>query len=164
MTQVRTEDFIFYMSRFQLTREGKANLEIELSELTTKKRASAVERLSKARSMGDLSENSEYHAAKEDLGVVEGRVRELQELLKHVEVVESTAGGTSISLGSHISVETSGNKQTFNIVGEFEADPMAGKLSSTSPIGRALLGKKVGESVEIIIPAGKTTYKVLKIS
>lgn len=152
------------MKTIQLTPEGKNNLEQELHELTTVKRPAAVDRLSKARSMGDLSENSEYHAAKEDLGVVEGRTRELQELLKHVQVVESTADGSSVSLGSTITVETAGTKQTFNIVGEFEADPMAGKLSSTSPIGKALLGKKAGEAVEITIPAGKTTYKILDIS
>lgn len=152
------------MKTVQLTREGKINLEKELLELTTVKRPAAVDRLSKARSMGDLSENSEYHAAKEDLGVVEGRSRELQELLKHVEVVEATSDGSSISLGSTVDVETSDGKQTFNIVGEFEADPMAGKLSSTSPIGKALLGKKAGETVEIKIPAGSTTYKILEIS
>ncbi len=152
------------MKAIQLTQEGKNNLERELKELTAVKRPAAVDRLSKARSMGDLSENSEYHAAKEDLGVVEGRTRELQELLKHVEVVESSTDGSSVTLGSTITVETAGNKQTFNIVGEFEADPMTGKLSSTSPIEKALLGKKVGDAVEITIPAGKTTYKILGIS
>lgn len=152
------------MKTVQLTQEGKNNLEKELQELTQIKRPAAVERLSKARAMGDLSENSEYTAAKEDLGVIEGRSRELQELLKHVEVVETVSGGNTVSLGSQVTVETSAGKQEFSIVGEFEADPMAQKLSSTSPIGKALLGKKVGDTVEITVPAGKTTYKVLAIS
>ena len=152
------------MKTFQLTQEGKENLEQELHDLTKVKRPAAVDRLSKARAMGDLSENSEYHAAKEDLGVVEGRSRELQELLKHVEVVEMSTDKHLVSLGSQIVVETNGASEKFYIVGEFEADPMAKKLSSTSPIGRALLGHKVGETVEITIPAGKTTYKILEIS
>lgn len=152
------------MNKFQLTKEGLAGLEAELKELTTVKRPAAVERLSKARSMGDLSENSEYHAAKEDLGVVEGRSRELQELIKHADVVEAAADDSTVALGRRVTVEVNGTKDSYSLVGEFEADPMAKKLSSTSPIGKALLGKKVGDSVDIKIPAGTTTYKILEIS
>jgi transcription elongation factor GreA len=152
------------MNKFQLTQEGLNNLEQELNELIMIKRPQAVERLSKARSMGDLSENSEYHAAKEDLGVVEGRTRELQELIKHADVVDIQTDRSVVALGRRVSVEVNGDKNEFHIVGEFEADPMAKKLSSTSPIGKALIGKNVGDTVHIKIPAGMTTYKILQIS
>ncbi|MBI1863242.1 transcription elongation factor GreA [Candidatus Microgenomates bacterium] len=152
------------MNKFQLTQEGLNNLEKELLELTSVKRPKAVERLSKARSMGDLSENSEYHAAKEDLGVVEGRSRELQELIKHAEVVDIAHDKSVVALGRTVSVEVNGQRDEYKIVGEFEANPMEKKLSSTSPIGKALIGHKTGESVDIKIPAGKIIYKILSIS
>ena len=151
------------MKQTQLTKDGLNNLKKELSLLMQKKRPSTIERLQKARAMGDLSENSEYSAAKEELAFVEGRIKEIEEILKNAEVVENRANGTEISLGSQVMVEANGEKDLFTIVGEFEADPMAKKLSSTSPIGKALIGKRTHDTVEVEIPSGKIIYKVLQI-
>ena len=151
------------MKKIQLTKEGHEKLIHELEELKNIKRPSAVERLQKARAMGDLSENSEYSAAKEDLALVEGRVQELQTILKDVEITGPHTSHQVVELGNTILVENKGQKNTFLIVGEFEADPLNKKLSQTSPIGKALLGHKVDDIVEVKIPAGKTSFKILEI-
>lgn len=151
------------MKKIQLTKEGFEKLQRELRELRDKKRPAAVERLQKARAMGDLSENSEYTAAKEDLALVEGRTQELEAILKDVEVTENHTQHDGIEIGDTIVVEHNGQQEEYSIVGEFEADPMNKKLSHTSPIGKALLGKTVGETVEVTIPAGKTTYTIIDI-
>ena len=151
------------MKKIQLTKEGYENLQKELKNLTEVKKPQAIERLSKARAMGDLSENSEYVAAKEDLALVEGRVQEVEEILKTAEVVTNHNGNHVVDVGVTVTVEADGKTYQFQIVGEFEADPMNKKLSHTSPIGKALLGKKVGELVEVIIPAGKIQYKILEV-
>lgn len=151
------------MNKIQFTKEGYKQLQIELDELQKVKRPAAVTRLSKARAMGDLSENSEYTAAKEDLSFFEGRIQEIKELIKNAEIIEvNTKNG--IGIGVEVTVEKDGKKETYSIVGEFEADPMSKKLSSTSPIGRALIGKKEGDTVEVEVPAGKLTYKIIKIN
>lgn len=151
------------MKNTQLTEEGFNKLKLELNELTKVKKPYAVERLHKARSMGDLSENSEYSAAKEELAFVEGRIQEIEEIVRTVRVVKNHNGSHAIDVGSTVVVEVNGGKETFQIVGEFEADPMSNKLSHTSPIGQALLGKKVGDMVEVVVPAGKITYKIVEI-
>ncbi len=151
------------MNKVQLTKAGRDKLEVELKDLKENKRPTAVERLQKARGMGDLSENSEYSAAKEGLAFVEERIKEIEEILKHSDVVENHTNGREVSLGSSVTIEMNGEKDTFHIVGEYEADPGQKKLSNTSPIGKALLGKSVGSIVEIEVPAGKTTYKILEI-
>lgn len=151
------------MKKTQLTKEGFENLKKELDELVKTKRPYAIDRLGKARSMGDLSENSEYTAAKEELAFVEGRILEIEEILKVVEVVENHNTADKVEVGSSVAVEVGGKKELFQIVGEFEADPMNKKLSHTSPIGHALLSKKVGDWVEVEVPAGKIKYKIIQI-
>jgi len=151
------------MKNTQLTREGFENLKKELDNLVKVKKPYAVERLGKARSMGDLSENSEYTAAKEELAFVEGRIQEIEEILKTVEVVENHNGGNTVEIGSTVVVEVDGRQEVFQVVGEFEADPMNKKLSYTSPIGQALIGKNVGSLVEVDVPAGKINYKIVEI-
>ncbi len=151
------------MKTNQLTKEGYESLKKELEDLTKTKRPYAVERLHKARSMGDLSENSEYTAAKEELAFVEGRIQEIEEILKTVEVVENHNGGHTVEVGTSVVVEADGKQEMFQIVGEFEADPMNKKLSHTSPIGHALVGKRVGDLIEVEIPAGKIKYKIVEI-
>ncbi len=151
------------MKKIQLTREGFENLQKELKDLLENKKPAAVDRLSKARAMGDLSENSEYVAAKEDLALVEGRVQEVEEIIKTAEVVSNHNGNHVVDVGVAVTVEADGKQDVFQIVGEFEADPMNKKLSHTSPIGKALVGKKVGDIVEVEIPAGKILYKILEI-
>lgn len=151
------------MNKIQLTKEGKDKLQVELQDLKESQRQTAVDRLQKARSMGDLSENSEYSAAKEGLAFVEERIKEIEEILKHADIVDNHHNGQEVSLGSSVTVDLNGQKETFYIVGEYEADPMKNKLSNTSPIGKALLGKKVGNIAEVEAPAGKTSYKILEI-
>ncbi|MCX7955843.1 MAG: transcription elongation factor GreA [Patescibacteria group bacterium] len=147
----------------QLTQQGFEKLKKELEELKNQKRPQAVERLAKARSMGDLSENSEYTAAKEELAFVEGRIQEIEEILKNAQVAENPSNDTIVELGETIVVEKNQEKITFTIVGEYEADPINGKISVNSPIGKGLIGKKVGEIVEIETPSGKNIYKILEI-
>ncbi len=151
------------MKKVQLTKEGFDSLNREYDELVNKKRPYAVDRLQKARAMGDLSENSEYSAAKEELAFVEGRIQEIEQLLSRVEIVENQSNKQQVDLGVKVIVEFNGKKETFDIVGEYEADPMNNKLSHTSPIGTALVGKKIGDEVKVQVPAGLLVYKILEI-
>ena len=149
---------------FTFTKEGYDKLNSELSELVSSKRQLAVERLRKAREMGDLSENSEYTAAKEDLAFVEGRIQEVEEIIKRSIIVENNEVKKFVSIGCRVVVNCNGKKDTFCIVGELESDPINKKLSSKSPIGKALFGMKVGEKVNVTIPAGTITYVVEEIN
>lgn len=151
------------MKKIQLTQEGYEGLKAELKELIEVKKPALLVRLAKARAMGDLRENSEYTAAKEDQGVIEGRIRELEELIKRAEIITNDASDNSIQIGTSVIVEINGQKETYHIVGEFEADPMNKKLSQTSPIGKALIGKNVGDKVEVDVPVGKLKYTILEI-
>ena len=151
------------MNKVFITPDGYDNLKRELDELICKKRPQAVERLHKARSMGDLKENSEYSAAKEGLAFVEGRIREIEEIFKNVEVVKNHNNTYLVSIGSVVTIETDGTYEEYCIVGDFEADPINKKLSHTSPIGCALLGKKIGDMIEIKIPAGSKKCKIVTI-
>ena len=148
-----------------LTREGLEELKRELDELKTVKLPAAIERVAKAREFGDLAENSEYHNAREDLAMVEGRVEELEELLKRVSVIKNNGAKarSSVSLGCQVTVATDGQTHVFEIVGEWEADPAKKKISAESPLGKALMGKKVGEAAEFEAPIGKIVYTIKKI-
>lgn len=152
-----------HQMKIQLTQEGYENLKVELEELLKEKRPKAVTRLAKARSMGDLAENSEYHAAKEELAFVAGRVAEVETILKNATVASSVRTANKISLGSKVKVKSDNGDEEFEIVGEFEANPIERKLSSTSPIGLALIGKAVGEKAEVVAPAGNKSYIVVEI-
>ncbi|MCX6730982.1 MAG: transcription elongation factor GreA [Candidatus Roizmanbacteria bacterium] len=152
------------MKNIQLTQDGYNNLKEELKELQTVKRPSTVDRLQKARSMGDLKENSGYQSAREELGELDGRILEVQYILSNAEIVTTATSDTVISLGKKVEVDVNGVKKSISIVGEFESDPMNGKLSTTSPIGSTLLGKKVGDKVEVTTPGGKVPYIILSIA
>jgi transcription elongation factor GreA len=147
----------------QLTKEGYDKIQNEYKDLVEVKKPYAVDRLGKARSMGDLKENSEYSAAKDELAFVEGRIREIEEILKTVEVINKHTDNSVVELGNFVTVETQGKTEEYQIVGEFESEPMNKKLSSTSPIGKALIDKKIGDIVEVEIPAGKIQYKIVNI-
>lgn len=147
----------------QFTQAGYDKLVAELGDLKSTKRKAAVDRLARARSMGDLSENSEYHAAKEELAFVEGRVSEIEQMMRKAEVIASQTEDW-VSVGTKVTVEINGKEMAYEIVGEFEADPTKNKLSATSPIGKALIGKEVKDEVKIAVPAGTITYKILKIA
>jgi len=148
----------------QLTKEGFKSLQKELDELVNEKRPKLVERLANARSQGDLTENSDYSNAKEELEFLDGRIDELEAVLKNAEVVKNGASKNGgVSVGTKITVRVNGEKHVYQMVGEWEADPVNRKISPESPLGQALVGKKVGEKAEVKAPAGKVTYEILAI-
>lgn len=146
-----------------LTQEGYDDIVSELTELKETKLPVAIERVATARSFGDLSENSEYHAAREDLAFMEGRISELEVLVNKAKVVKVKKGRTTVGVGSTVTVHIGKSKHTYKIVGEWEANPAEKKISESSPLGTALIGKKVGEEIEVEAPAGKVKYKVAEI-
>ena len=147
-----------------LTKEGRQELEDELSELKEKKLPKISARVAKARSFGDLSENSEYSSAREDLAFIEGRIEEIEEILTRAQMIKKTGGKkASVSLGSKVILKYRGKEHVYMVVGEWEADPKEKKISKDSPLGKALMGKKVGEKVTVEAPAGKVTYTIHKI-
>lgn len=148
--------------KIQFTKDGLAEVKLELAQLKNDKLPAAIERLARARDFGDLSENAEYHAAKEELSFLEGRVEELEDIVSRAYVADKK-DSDSINIGCRVTVELSGKEHTYEIVGEWEADPMKQKISHTSPLGTALVGKKKGETVEFQAPAGKVIYKIKKI-
>lgn len=149
-----------------LTQKGFEDLQNEYKDLNEKRRPEVVERLSAAREMGDLSENAEYTAAREELSFIDGRLDELESLLKSVEIISEAkaSGKKAVDLGSEVKVKVNGKEVLFTVVGEWEADPAEKKISHESPLGKALLGKAVGEEIEVEAPAGKMIYKVISIN
>lgn len=148
-----------------LTKEGLLKAQEDLKTLTTKTRPEVVERLSLARNQGDLSENNEYASAKEELAFIDGRIEELEEMLKKVCVIDNSHKACNcVGIGCQVTVKIDGEENMYHIVGEWEADPVQKKVSHSSPLGQALLGKKVGEEVEFEAPAGKILYKIVKIN
>jgi transcription elongation factor GreA len=151
--------------KIYLTKKGFEDLQKEYDEMLNTKRPEVVERLSAAREMGDLSENAEYTAAREELAFIDGRLEELEELLKQAELISDDKHKTqAVDLGSQVVVKIGEKKETFTVVGEWEADPVEKKISHESPLGKALLGKAVGDSIEVEAPAGKMIYKIVSIS
>lgn len=147
-----------------VTGEGLKELKEELRLLVEEKRPALIDRVATARAHGDLSENSEYTAAREDLAFVEGRIEEIEVLIAKAKLIKNNhATNNKVELGCKVTVKVNGKEQTFEVVGEWEADPLEQKISHTSPLGQALLGKGKGEKVEIEAPAGKVTYHILKI-
>lgn len=150
--------------KIEITKEGKTTLTDELKRLKEVERPLMVEKLHKARSMGDLAENSAYTTAREGLSMMDGRIMEVEHILKNSSIAVSSQGSDVVTVGSTIQVEINGVNDTIRVVGEYEADPMNKKLSATSPIGKALLGKKQGDIIEITVPSGSITYKILEIT
>lgn len=149
--------------KIQFTSQGLADLKAELQDLIDNKRPAAIERVALARDFGDLSENAEYHAAREELSFLEGSVNELEDLVKKAQVVKPNSNNGKIGVGCKVTVEIKGNQHIYEMVGEWEADPVKKKISHTSPLGQALMGKEEGDDVEFEAPAGKLIYKVKKI-
>ena len=146
-----------------LTPEGLAALQSELRELTDRRRPEVIARIKAARELGDLSENADYEAARKEQSFLEGRVQQLEQMIKSAVLIASSEG-TEVVLGSTVVVETDRHgEETFTIVGSAEADAAAGKISFTSPIGRALLGRKPGETVRVQVPAGTLDYRVVEV-
>lgn len=148
-----------------LTQVGYDELLAELKEIKEEKLPKGIERVATARSFGDLSENSEYHAAREDLSFLEGRTAELEALLAKAKVIKAKKGKqSSVSVGSTVTVHIGKAKHVYQIVGEWEANPKEKKISESSPLGKALIGMAVGAEIEVEAPAGKIKYKVADIS
>ena len=150
-----------------VTKQGLEELKEELHDLEKVKRPQVLERVSQARAMGDLSENSEYTAAREELSLIDGRIEELADMLKRVEIIdeEQAAKRTSaVQLGSTVTVKINGKKEVFEVVGEWEEDPQEKKISHESPLGMALMGKALNDKIDVEAPAGKIIYHIVEIS
>ena len=146
-----------------LTPEGEAKLRAELAELTGPRREELAQRLRSAIQMGDLSENADYHKAKEDQAFLEGRIQELEAILRMAIIIEKKQSDV-VTVGAHVTIQEEGfEPETYHLVGAKEADPRNGKISNESPIGSALMDHKVGDVVEANAPGGKTKFKILKI-
>ena len=154
------------MQRIPMTAEGHAALDAELKNLKTVERPNIIAAISEAREHGDLSENAEYHAAKEKQSFIEGRVAELEDKLARADVIDtSRLGGDTVKFGATVTImdEESEEESRYKIVGEDEADVATGKISITSPIARALIGKDVDDVVEVSAPGGAKSYEILKV-
>lgn len=149
---------------YRLTKEGVSELQAELDALIAK-RPEVAEAIRSAREQGDLSENAEYQSARADQERNEARISEIEAILLNAEVIKKPRGDSKVQLGSTVKLKSAaGGTKEFQIVGTVEADPLSGKVSDESPIGQALLGKAVGDSVEIVTPAETISYKVTSIS
>lgn len=151
---------------YLVTYAGLTKLENELNELKTVRRTEVAEKIKVARGYGDLSENSEYDEAKNEQGMVEGRIAELEAMLKNVRVIDEDELSTEhVSVGSRVKVKDGdGDVEQYDIVGSTEADPLAGKISDESPVGSSLMGRGVGEKTQAVLPSGTViTFEILEI-
>lgn len=154
------------MKEVYLTKEGLQELKDKLDYMVTVRRMECAEAIKKAREFGDLSENAEYDAAKQEQGFVEAEIKELEEKLLHVIIIEDEASTHAVSLGNTVVVKDMefGDEDEYRIVGTTEADINAGKISNESPLGQALIGKKKGEIVKVVTPSGAVVeYKIIDI-
>jgi len=145
-----------------ISKEGLQKMKDELQYLKTDKRQEIANRIEKAKDLGDLSENADYTEAKESLAFNEGRILDLQDAIMRALVIENQTSD-AVTIGCRVKVSVNGKEKDFNIVGSTEADPVKGLISNESPIGRALIGKKVGETAEVSAPSGLIRYTVVSI-
>ncbi|HKJ27806.1 MAG TPA: transcription elongation factor GreA [Anaerolineales bacterium] len=150
--------------KYFLTKEGAEKMRTELEDMKTRQRDELAKRLRFAIQQGDLSENADYHKAKEDQAFLEGKIREYEETLAGAKIIEEKSGGV-IDVGSHITIQEEGYpEETYFMVGAREANPREGRISNESPIGSALLGHKVGDTVTVTTPGGQMKIKILKVN
>lgn len=147
--------------QYQITAEGKKELELELAELKSR-RGAVADKISEARDFGDLSENAEYDAAREEQGLLETRIAEIEEIVNNAEIIKASKKST-VGLGSRVELKTGAKKVQYTVVGPVEANPLEGKVSNESPIGMALYGKKEGDKVTISTPKGDISYIVVAV-
>lgn len=153
------------MKEVYLTKEGFEKLQEEYKDLTEHRRQTVASKIKEARELGDISENSEYDSAREEQSFVEGRIAELRKLLNNAIIVEEEGGKPGVvKVGSRIRVHLDGEEQHFQLVGAEEADPLSFKISHESPLGRALLGKRIGDKVDVTAPVGKLTYTIIEVA
>jgi len=146
-----------------ISEEGLARLRAELDELVSVRRAEIAQRIHDAKEHGDLAENAEYEDAKNEQAFVEGQIQRLEALVKNAIIIDENHGTDHVQIGSTVRVQGDDGKQSFTIVGSTEASPTEGRISNESPVGRALLGKRKGDTVEVQVPAGAFSYKILEI-
>ncbi|SHI87095.1 transcription elongation factor GreA [Palleronia salina] len=153
------------MEKIALTRDGQAALNAELKHLKSEERPAIIRAISEAREHGDLSENAEYHSAKEKQSFIEGRIKEIEGILSLADVIDTSKLSGSIKFGAHVTLvdEDTDEEKTYQIVGEPEANLEAGKLNIKSPLARALIGKEEGDSVEVRTPGGEKSYEILSV-
>ncbi len=152
--------------KFPMTAQGLARLEEELKHLKAIARPEAIRSIAEAREHGDLSENAEYHAARERQSFIEGRVAELEDKMARAEVIDiSSLSGNTVTFGATVTLvdEDTDEKLTYQLVGELEADVKEGRLAVTAPLARAIIGKEVGDTVEVNTPKGEKAYEILKV-
>ena len=150
--------------KYLLTQDDLQKLNDELKELINKKRPDVIERIREAASHGDLSENADYAQAREEQSFIEGRILEIEDMVKNAEII-STNGGhhNTVSIGSTTVIKTGGAEKKYTIVGSNEANPKEGKISNESAVGKALLGRKAGEKFKVATPAGEMNYEIVSI-
>lgn len=154
------------MEKLAVTSAGKTKLEVELKKLMTVDRPEVIQAIGEAREHGDLSENAEYHAARERQGFIEGRIQEINGILNRIEVINiGELSGDRVMFGATVTIidESTEEEKTYTIVGETEADLSQGFISNTSPVGRSLIGKSEGDNVEATTPNGIKYYEILKV-
>lgn len=147
-----------------LTKDGLEKLKSELKVLKTVKRKEIATRIQEAKELGDLSENAEYAEAKSEQGFIEGRIIELENTLKNAVLIKEAPGNGEVRVGSRLKVRTAAGEMSLTIVGSNEANPSQGLISNESPLGQAFLGRKVGETVAVKVPAGLVEYKIISIN
>ncbi len=143
--------------------EKLEELKVELAQRQKEERRSIAGKIEQAKELGDLSENFEYHEAKEQQAQNESRIVEVRDMIRNAVIVEKKLGGDTIGIGAKFVAELNGEEKNYELVGSAEADPLAGKISNETPVGKAFLGKAVGDDVEVELPSGKIVYKVTKI-
>ena len=149
--------------KYLLTAEGLTKLNEELKELIAKKRPEVIERIREAAAHGDLSENADYAQAREEQSFIEGRIQEIEDIIKNAEIIQTSAHRNTITIGSTTHVRVAGQEKTYTIVGSNEANPKEGKISNESLVGKALLGRKVNEKFSVATPAGEMEYEIVSI-
>jgi transcription elongation factor GreA len=146
-----------------ITAEGADRMRAELAELTGVRRPEVISRIRAAKELGDLKENADYTAAREEQSFLEGRIQALEARLRDSVITEAPAAGEGADIGSRVTVETDGFEAEYTLVGSAEADPKAGRLSVVSPVGKALIGARSGDEVDVETPRGRVAYRVLKV-
>ena len=149
--------------KYLLTQEGLVKLNEEMKELINKKRPDVIERIREAASHGDLSENADYAQAREEQSFTEGRIQEIEDIIKNAEIITTQNHGSTVTIGSTVTVKTGGKEKKYTIVGSNEANPREGKISNESAVGKALLGSKVNAKVKVATPSGDMDYEIVSI-
>ncbi len=150
--------------KYLLTQEGLVKLNEELKHLINDKRKEVIERIREAAAHGDLSENADYAQAREEQSFIEGRIMEIEDMIKNAEIITASTQHNTVTIGSTIKVKVNGEEKEYSIVGSNEANPGAGKISNESNVGKALLGKKIGDKVTVSAPAGDKEYEITGIN